>query len=83
MGSRLDVTSTGHMLDTQRDGRRSIPANPPQPFDTKSQTEYKQISPFPFSDHDNRNSIQLKGEYLGDVSKAKCINSVQIYLVPS
>ena len=64
IGSRLDVTSTGHMLDTQRETRKSQPAQPPHTFHAKEQPVYYQN---PFSDHDNRNSIQLKGEYLGNV----------------
>ena len=71
IGSRLDVTSTGHMLDTQRETRKSQPAQPPRTFHAKEQPVYYQN---PFSDHDNRNSIQLKGEYLGNVRNVYFIN---------
>lgn len=67
IGPRIDVTSTGHMLDIHKEAKRSTPGNPPEPFDLKSQTLYKQVNPFSY--HDNRNTIQLEGEYLGNVSK--------------
>lgn len=64
VGSRSSVTSTGFMLD--REPRLSKPMTPPPIHQQRSQTIYSHTNPF--SDHDNRNDIQLKGEYMGNVS---------------
>ena len=63
------------MLDTHRESKKSIPLPPTQTFDQKSQVQYDQINPFSY--HDNRNIIQLKGEYLGTVSLSLC--SIECY----
>lgn len=66
VGSRMDVTSTGHMLDHTKEARKSIPSAPPHSFAKKSLDIYESSNPF--STHDNRNNIQLTGEYFGNVS---------------
>lgn len=60
IGNRKEVTSTGAMLNTVQKRRQS---SPPQLFHQKSLSLYHQQNPFSY--HDNRNNIQLTGEYLG------------------
>ncbi|XP_067927838.1 testis-expressed protein 36-like [Watersipora subatra] len=64
VGSRLSSTSTGSMLDTKKESKRLQPDSSSHTFDYKSKTLYDQENPFSY--HDNKNDIQLTGEYFGN-----------------
>lgn len=63
---RREITSTGRMLsapftETTASAR---PQPPPECFNYRAQIKYDFSNPF--SNHDNRNTIQERGEYFGD-----------------
>ncbi|KAL8570232.1 hypothetical protein ACOMHN_029932 [Nucella lapillus] len=65
--SRAELTSTGRMLSAPFATSSNYlprPQPPPTPFKDKAQTTY--LTTNPFSNHDNRNTIQDRGEYFGD-----------------
>ncbi|XP_076460820.1 uncharacterized protein LOC143293617 isoform X2 [Babylonia areolata] len=72
--TRAELTSTGRMLSAPFATTTSSPSSststvlrpqpPPTPFKNRAQTTY--LTTNPFSSHDNRNTIQDRGEYFGD-----------------
>lgn len=68
VSNREHGTSTGTMLNLNKEGRTAIPTTPTATFSANSRLTYDSENPFSY--HDNRNRIQLTGEYLGDVSSS-------------